>query len=111
MTNTTASKSIKVMYTNADTLRNKMNELTERVKLLEPNIILINEVKPKGDNAMRPLEAEYKIDEKRYKIYSNNLDRTQGRGQIVHIDKSIASDQIQISNKIVKVIAYTTSRI
>ena len=35
------------MYTNADVLDNKLDELKERIIEQKPDIILINEVKPK----------------------------------------------------------------
>ena len=34
-------------YTNADQLRNKLNEFERRIEELKPHIIAINEVKPK----------------------------------------------------------------
>jgi hypothetical protein len=36
------------MYTNADTLTNKMDELLIKIKADCPHIIMINEVKPKN---------------------------------------------------------------
>ena len=92
-------KKIKIMYTNADILSNKMLELTERVKLESPDIIMINEVKPKNNTNARPVEAEFKIDERKYKIYSNNLNKEEGRGQIIHVSRDIPHKEIETTNK------------
>ena len=91
------NKEIKIWYTNADVLRNKMNEATERVNIEEPDIILINEVKPKSETAAIPKEAEFKIDEKKYQIYSNNLDNENGRGQVMHINRKLQRARLEIS--------------
>ena len=42
------TKQIKCMYPNADQLKNKMNELTDRIKIEWPDLIAINEVKYKN---------------------------------------------------------------
>ena len=42
------AREVRCMYTNADQLMNKMNELKERTKLEWPDIIGINEVKYKN---------------------------------------------------------------
>ena len=92
-------KKIKIMYTNADILSNKMLELTERVKLESPDIIMINEVKPKNNTNARPVEAEFKIDERKYKLYSNKLDKEEGIGQIIHVSREIPHKEIETVNK------------
>ena len=43
----TIPKEIKFLFTNADTLTNKTTELDERAKACWPDVIAINEVKPK----------------------------------------------------------------
>ena len=44
----TIPKEIKFLFTNADTLTNKTTELDERAKACWPDVIAINEVKPKN---------------------------------------------------------------
>lgn len=44
---------LRILYTNADQLSNKINELESEVALLSPDIIIITEAKPK--NSLQPL--------------------------------------------------------
>ncbi len=61
---------MKCMYTNADQLRNKMDELRVRATNYEPYIIGITETKPKRAS-FNVSSAELSI--KGYKCYTNSL--------------------------------------
>ena len=88
---------INIWFTNADTLtRNKIIELTEEVKCdSPPDIIAINEVKPK--NFKRVLNAtEYQIPG--YTFQHNSLDKNDHtRGVAVYIKESIKHSRFDLS--------------
>ena len=48
------------MYTNADSLLNKKDELLTRMKSIKPSIVGITETKAKNE-VYKPVEAEYEI--------------------------------------------------
>ena len=76
------------MYTNADSLLNKMGELKTRVSLYKPKIICINEILPKH-SLIEYDKVAFEI--KGYDLYVNELT---GRGLAMYIDKNLPSCQI-----------------
>ena len=44
-----STDNISIMYTNADSLGNKLDELGERIRDIDPSIVAVNEVKHKGN--------------------------------------------------------------
>ena len=60
---------------------------------------MVHDAKPKNNTNARPVEAEFKIDERKYKIYSNNLNKEEGRGQIIHVSRDIPHKEIETTNK------------
>ena len=78
------------MDTNADQLRNKIQELKAYTKNSEsiPDIIAITEVKPKN-NRYPVLPSEYNIDS--YALYQYNVDNKKGRGIIIYVHESLSA--------------------
>ena len=68
------------MYTNADALTNKMDELVATIKMNNPDIILSNEVMPKNARYV-PGAAEFQLKYLGYEMYEN-LDNGK-RGQVL----------------------------
>ena len=64
---------IKLLYTNADMLPNKMTELIEVTNIHWPDIIGVNEVKYKNMNGKKLKTAEFIINKKKYDIFGNNV--------------------------------------
>ena len=72
---------LKCMYTNADSLRNKMSELKTLVWSKKPHIIAITEAKPKH---CRDLCVEDFVLEG-YNFYHTNIDKALGRGIVLFV--------------------------
>lgn len=79
------------MYTNADSLLNKLNEL----KLLlinlhtKPNVIAITEVKPKNNSNFSLGELNLHG----YNLYTNDFELN-AKGLLVYVDSDLPSKQI-----------------
>jgi len=86
-----------ILYTNADTLTNKLNELNTLIKSLQqkPSVITITEVKPKHKwhSNINELQIEG------YCMFCNNLDYVNSRGVVIYVDKSLHSSEISIETK------------
>ena len=80
------------MYTNADQVRVKMEELRLRAANAKPHIIGITEVKPKNANFdITPSEIQIKG----YKLYTNSLITGDGnRGCALHVKEDIEAQQL-----------------
>ena len=62
---------LKVMYTNTDQLKNKVDEMMDRIDIINPDIIAVNEVKPKAPGKYSM--SDFIIDRhSRYEIFENN---------------------------------------
>ena len=85
-------------YTNADTLRNKIDELKLRLKFAEkkPEIIMINEVKPK--NARYSLD-EAEISLENYNIITKNIDSNDGRGVAVYVRRGLSFAEVEMKTE------------
>ena len=102
------TRQIKCMYTNADQLKNKMNELTDRIKIEWPDLIAINEVKYKNTAGRKLKEGEFNIEKEigdKYEIFSNNIEEEEGRGQIMYVDKMLEAEPITLTTKVTEVMA------
>ena len=80
-------------YTNADQLRNKLNEFERRIKELKPHIIAINEVKPKNPKCNVTI-PELSI--KGYTMFTKNIESSEGRGIIIYTISTLQAEQINI---------------
>lgn len=76
-------ENINCLYTNADQLRNKLDELRVRIRDTVPKIIGITKVKPK--NSVYKLNpAEFSLDEiADYDMFTFNIEKNIGRGMIL----------------------------
>ncbi len=87
------------MYTNADTLTNKMAELKCRVDHLNPDIILITETKPK--NCRYPV-TQQEIDITGYEQHSTNLSNKIGRGTIIYTSNRLNARMVTTDTQYVE---------
>ena len=81
------------MYTNADTLHNKLDELHALVRDKNPAIFGITEVKPKN-NRYQILESELSI--QGYYTISINLNNNIGRGIILYVRNDMIVEEIDL---------------
>ena len=82
---------LRILYTNADQLPNKLTELKSRVELEKPHIIIITEVNHK--RSTNPDVAIFNLNG--YHLYQKNVS-LQGRGIIIYVHQ-ILKDTIEIS--------------
>ena len=90
------NKQLICWYTNADTLTNKLPELSSRVKNAKttPSIIAITEIKPK--NYRYPLTAaELQLDN--YDIFTKNIPGNKGRGIAIYTARELKAHEISIT--------------
>jgi len=89
------TEGVLILYTNADTLTNKLNELNTLIKSLQHKPSIIAEVKPKHKwhSNINELQIEG------YCMFCNNLDNVNSRGDIIYVDKSLHSSEISIETK------------
>ena len=83
---------LKCIYTNADSLSNKMTELKTLVKYEKPHIIAVTEVKPK--NFKEILKADFIL--KDYEIHESNVLNRVGRGIIIYVHNSLQVNDVDI---------------
>ena len=90
---------LNIYYSNADVLSNKMDILRHRVSARKPDVICINEVKPKNCR-FEPFAAEFSFYESAgYKFLPNNIENEVGRGQVVLYKKCLDAKQVYINSK------------
>ena len=91
----TSSNSLRCMYTNADSLHNKLDEFKQDVKNYDPDLIAINEVKPKNS---RFALCKEELSLEGYGMYTNNWEDTQSRGIMIYVRDSLESCEVEISS-------------
>ena len=90
---------IRCMYTNADTLLNKMNELKDRIAEQDPTIIAVTEVLPKNGGESI-LKTEYSL--KGYDMFvtpnieNRNEKSGTNRGIIIYVKSSIKANKCEV---------------
>ncbi len=89
-------KPLKCMYTNADSLKNKLNEFTTRILDYDPDIICVNEVKPKHMKDQLT-EPEFSLKDRGYNMFPLNIDNNIGRGMLVYTKESLKVERIDLS--------------
>ena len=99
------TKTIKIMYTNADMLVNKKQELKDRITKEWPDIIGINEVKLKNMNGVELKREEFKPDNEKYDIFEVNVEKEGGRGQLLFADKKLNAEELKIKSTAEEVLA------
>ena len=89
------TRDIKVLFTNCDTLTNKMPELLTYIDNQHPLILGLNEVKPKHYRRDLTVE-EFRL--KNYEImpHPNITEKDSSRGTILHVHNSLPAKQINI---------------
>ena len=98
-------KKIRIMYTNADMLVNKKQELKDRITKEWPDIIGINEVKLKNMNGVELKREEFKPDNEKYDIFEVNVEKEGGRGQLLFADKKLNAEELKIKSTAEEVLA------
>ena len=96
---------MKCLYTNADQLPNKLNELKDRIELYNPDIIAITEVKPKNPKAANQL-SEFALPN--YNMFPVNIVSDEGRGIIVYVNDKLRASPIVLQTSYTE---YITIRI
>ena len=86
---------LKCLYTNADQLKNKMNELHTRISDTDPHIIGITEVKPKN-KLCQVGAAEYSLDEVGDYTQFTSIDPDKGRGMIMYVRNDLSAKPIKL---------------
>ena len=87
------SNGIRIMYTNCDQMKNKLDEIEDRIELNDPHIIAINEVKPKVTGKYSI--SDFNCDKHgQYKILTNNIEENIGRGQLLLVKKSLQTKEV-----------------
>ena len=81
------------MYTNCDTLTNKLSELTIAIELNNPDIIVLTEVTPKNN---RYTLQKSEIEIKGFNLFTTNFNEKDSRRVAIYVKKSIISNQIEI---------------
>ena len=81
-TNINRISKLKCMYTNCDTLTNKICELKLAIDSNDPDIIVLSEVTPKN-NCYILQKSEIEI--KGYNSYINNFEDTNTRGMLKNV--------------------------
>ena len=96
VTNNYNNKEIKIIYTNADSLTNKMQDLNAFLSTLKdkPNIIAITEVNSKSNKSNMQL-SEFGLEG--YNIFSSHVGEDKYRGILMYVDKNLISSQFEIS--------------
>ena len=88
---------LKCFYTNADQLRNKMSELTVRVKNENPMLVGVTEVKPKRPTDDPIPAPEYSIEN--YEMFHKNLDNNTGRGMVLYTNNALKAEEVNLKTK------------
>ena len=86
---------INCMYTNCDTLTNKLSQLTIAIELNNPVIIVLTEFTPKNN---RYTLQKSEIEIKGFNLFTTNFNEKDSRGVAIYVKKSIISNQIEIEN-------------
>ena len=79
------------MYTNADSLLNKMDELRRDIQAKDPYIIAITEIKPKK---FRFPITKAEINIQGYETHTNDLGTKKGREILIYVKNNLESNEI-----------------
>ena len=82
----------RVLYTNADSLRNKMSELTVLMGMMEsgPDIVAVTEIKNKNRSALCVEEILIRG----YDIYVNDISNDSNRGVAIYVKRGLKTNVI-----------------
>ena len=99
--NSKASKSLtkvsnlKFLYTNCDTVTNKLDELEASIDMNDPDIVVLTEILPKNNRYMLQT-SELEI--KGYSLFTNNYELKGIRGVAIFVKKCLTANQIHTVN-------------
>ncbi len=91
------------LYTNADTLTNKFDELIVRIKEHSPAIVCVTEVKPKHMKG-NLLNTEFSLKKFGYDQFPLNLENDTGRGMVVYTREFLRVTRPNLPNDFSEVI-------
>lgn len=95
----TENGKVKIIYTNADTLTNKMEELLSLIEIEKPDVIGITETLPK--NRINGTLLEQLIIPG-YDIYTIDPENHEGRGIAIYVNQNLISSEISITDDVVE---------
>ena len=97
--NTQKKHKMSCMYTNADQLKNKLQEMKTRMSHTMPSIIGITEVKAKN-RSMKMKESEFSVDEVgKYDMFCTNIEDEKGRGCILYVSQELQAVQVHFNTQ------------
>ena len=79
---------LRCIYTNIDSITNKIDELEHVIGIHKAHVVLVNEVKPKNS---RYIMSKEELTIEGFTAYGRNLDNKVGRGIIIYVKDSISS--------------------
>jgi predicted metal-binding protein len=96
----TVIEKLKCYYTNADQLRNKVQELDVKVRDQQPHIIWITEVNPKNQkHQLNPAEFSLQSgSDLEYHMFTKNIDNKTGRGMLLYVHKSLPATEVKMKS-------------
>ncbi len=83
------------MYTNCDTLTNKLDELITNIKIQNPDIIVLVEVTPKNN---RFIIQKSELEMQGYTLFINDFNRKGNRGVAIYVKNKIKATQYIFEN-------------
>ena len=90
---------LRILYTNADSLLNKLDLLDKRIATTLPEVVCINEVKPKRTR-YEPYAAEFSPLRPGYSFFDNNVGpSSSGRGQVIYAKSDINAKRIYLDSR------------
>ena len=89
------ASNLKCLYTNCDTVTNKLDELEASIDMNDPDIIVLTEVLPKNN---RYTLQKSELETKGYTLFINNFETFGIRGVAIYIKKGITANQIHPTN-------------
>ena len=84
---------LKILYTNSDSLRNKLNELNVMAQDKNANVIFVTEAMPK--NFLDDFNPKVELNLENYNLYLNTNPK---RGIVCYTTKSLKANSINITN-------------
>lgn len=94
--NTNSLNNLRCCYTNADQLKNKLDELEIRMREFLPDIIGITEVKPKNSQNP-PVLAEYNLNSAgNFSMFNMNIGNNTGRGLLMYVNRDLDANEVKM---------------
>ena len=84
------------MYTNSDSLINKFDELKDRIKEENPDIIGITEVLPKNS---RYIVEKSELNMEEYDIFPESFPRNSNRGVLLYVRKNLKATELKLKSE------------